>query len=149
MKRFFSDTSTPVAKINVVPIIDVALVLVIILMVTAPMIAVSDLDIELPKAKTRSMEGGDRISITLDAKGRLAVDEHNVTAHEFVPTLSASLAEHENEILVVVRADENVPYEAVSALMKEIKTAGAKRVAIGTTQQGDAANEAVEEVEHE
>ena len=75
MKRFFSDTSTPVAKINVVPIIDVALVLVIILMVTAPMIAVSDLDIELPKAKTRSMEGGDRISVTLDSKGRLAVDE--------------------------------------------------------------------------
>ena len=145
MKRYFMDTSTPVARINVVPIIDVALVLVIILMVTAPMIAVSDLDIELPKAKTRSMEGGDRISVTLDAKGRLAVDEHNVTAHEFVPALSASLAEHENEILVVVRADENVPYEAVSALMKEIKTAGAKRVANGTTHQG----QEVEEVEHE
>ncbi len=147
MKRFFSDTSTPVAKINVVPIIDVALVLVIILMVTAPMIAVSDLDISLPKAQTRSMEGGDRISVTLDFKGRLAVDEKNVTAQEFVPALSASLAEHENEILVVVRADENVPYEAVSALMKEIKTAGAKRVAIGTTQQGQSAEP--EEVEHE
>lgn len=136
MKRYVTDTATPVARINVVPIIDVALVLVIILMVTAPMIAVSNLDVELPKATTRSMEGVDRINVTLGSKGELAVDEKDVTAYEFGPALVASLSEHEDDILVVVRADARVPYETVATLAKEIRSHGVKRVALGTTQRG-------------
>jgi len=136
MKRYFMDTSTPVARINVVPIIDVALVLVIILMVTAPMIAVSNLDIELPKATTRSMEGVDRVHVTLGSNGELAVDEKDVTAAQFGAALAAALAEHNDDILVVVRADERVPYETVAALVKDIRSNGGKRVAIGTTQRG-------------
>ncbi|HXV14307.1 MAG TPA: biopolymer transporter ExbD [Candidatus Krumholzibacteria bacterium] len=136
MKRYVTDTSTPVARINVVPIIDVALVLVIILMVTAPMIAVSSLDVELPRAKTRSMEGVDRVHVTFGTTGALAVDEKDVTAQEFSAALAASMAEHDDDILVVVRADARVSYEAVEALVKEIRSAGAKRVAIGTTQHG-------------
>jgi biopolymer transport protein TolR len=136
MKRYFTDTDTPVARINVVPIIDVALVLVIILMVTAPMIAVSNLDVELPKATTRSMEGVDRVNVTLGSTGELAVDEKDVTAPEFRSALAASLADHDDEILVVVRADARVPYETVAALVKEIRAIGVKRVALGTTQRG-------------
>jgi biopolymer transport protein ExbD len=140
MKRYFTDTSTPVARINVVPIIDVALVLVIILMVTAPMIAVSNLDIELPKATTRSMEGVDRVHVTLGPKGQLAVDEADVSTAQFDAALAAALAEHDEEILVVVRADARVPYETVAALVKEIRSSGVKRVALGTTQRGGAAS---------
>ena len=138
MKRYVSDTSTPVARINVVPIIDVALVLVIILMVTAPMIAVSDLDIELPRATTRTMEGVDRVNVTLGANGELAVDEAQVTANGFGTALAASLAAHDEDILVVVRADARVSYATVAALAKEIRSVGAKRVALGTTQRGGA-----------
>jgi biopolymer transport protein ExbD len=138
MKRYVTDTSTPVARINVVPIIDVALVLVIILMVTAPMIAVSNLDIELPKATTRSMEGVDRVHVTLGAKGELAVDDADVNAAQFDAALAAALAEHDEEILVVVRADARVPYETVAALVKDIRSTGVKRVAIGTTQRAGA-----------
>lgn len=137
MKRYFMDTSTPVARINVVPIIDVALVLVIILMVTAPMIAVSNLDIQLPLAKTRTMEGVDRVHVTLGTKGELAIDDAEVTAQGFRPALSASLAAHDADILVVVRADARVPYETVATLVKEIRSVGAKRVALGTTQRGE------------
>lgn len=136
MKRYVADTSTPVARINLVPIIDVALVLVIILMVTAPMIAVSNLDIELPKATTRSMEGVDRVHVTLGSNGELAVDDNDVTAAGFAPALAAALAEREEETLVVVRADARVPYETVATLVKEIRSSGAKRVALGTTQRG-------------
>lgn len=141
MKRYFTDTSTPVARINVVPIIDVALVLVIILMVTAPMIAVSNLDIELPKATTRSMEGVDRVHVTLGPKGELAVDETDVTAAQFDAALAAALAAHDEEILVVVRADARVPYQTVAALVKEIRSSGVKRVALGTTQRAGASHD--------
>jgi len=136
MKRYFMDTSTPVARINVVPIIDVALVLVIILMVTAPMIAVSNLDIQLPLAKTRSMEGDDRVHVTLGPGGELAVDEAVVTTGGFSAALSAALAAHDADILVVVRADARVSYETVAALVKQIRSLGVKRVALGTTQRG-------------
>lgn len=136
MKRYITDTSTPVARINVVPIIDVALVLVIILMVTAPMIAVTSMDVELPRARTRTMEGVDRVHVTLGPTGALAVDEKDVGAREFNAALRAALAERDEDILVVVRADARVTYDTVEALVKEIRSAGAKRVAIGTTQHG-------------
>lgn len=139
MKRYVSDTSTPVLRINLVPIIDVALVLVIILMVTAPMIAVSDLDIVLPQAATRTMEGVDRVNVTLGPNGELAVDEAQVTANGFGTALAASLAAHDEEILVVVRADARVSYATVAALSKEIRSVGATRVAVGTIQRGEVA----------
>jgi biopolymer transport protein ExbD len=142
MKRFISDTSTPVARINVVPIIDVALVLVIILMVTAPMIAVSNLDIQVPVATTRTMEGVDRVNVTLGPSGELAVDDAEVTPNGFGPALTASLAAHDEDILVVVRADARISYEKVAALAKEIRALGATRIALGTTQRGgETANE--------
>ena len=65
-------------KINVTPIIDVALVLVIILLVTAPILSVADLDIQLPTAHTRGAEDEQRISVSLGPHGELAIDEQMV-----------------------------------------------------------------------
>ena len=97
MKRFQTETQTTIAKVNVTPIIDVALVLVIILMITAPMIAVSNVDVKLPEALTRNLEGHDRI-----------------------------------------RADQSVAYSAVRQIVEAARAAGAARIAVGTTQKGNA-----------
>ncbi len=125
-----------ITKINVTPIIDVALVLVIILLVTAPLLSVADLPVDLPQARTREAEDERNVSITLSSTGRLAVDEQVVPPEVLGSVLRGKLAERENkDVLVVVRADSGAPYEAVSRLLKEAKSAGAKRIAIATRQR--------------
>jgi len=137
MKRFQTETATTIAKVNVTPIIDVALVLVIILMITAPMIAVSNVDVKLPEAQTRNLEGHDRISVTLGAKGELAVDDTNITLPVLQSTIAQHLADHKDAI-VVIRADQSVAYAAVRQIVEAARAAGAMRIAVGTMQRGTA-----------
>ena len=137
MKRFQTETATTIAKVNVTPIIDVALVLVIILMITAPMIAVSNVGVTLPEAQTRNIEGHDRVSVTLGAKGELAVDDTNITLPALQTTLASHLEGHKDAI-VVIRADKSVAYSAVRQIVEAARAAGAARIAVGTTQRGNA-----------
>jgi biopolymer transport protein ExbD len=135
MKRLQSQTEGPISKVNVTPIIDVALVLVIILMITAPMIAVSDVDVKLPEAQTRNLEGHDRISVTLGRNGELAVDERNLTMPALKEAIAARLVDHETAI-VVIRADQSVAYASVRRIVDAARAAGATRIAVGTQQRG-------------
>ena len=125
-----------IAKINVVPLIDVCLVLVIILLVTAPMMVQSDLPVDLPQARTREAEDERNVSITLSANGDLAVDDERVSRETLGATLQLRLAEKGNDdVLVVVRADSNAPYVAVREILDQARAAGAQRVAIATRQK--------------
>lgn len=137
MKRFQTETSTTIAKVNVTPIIDVALVLVIILMITAPMIAVSNVDVKLPEAQTRNLEGHDRISVTLGAKGELAVDDTDIQPAALQSTIASRLSGRD-DVIVVIRADKSVAYSAVRQIVEAARAAGAARIAVGTMQRGTA-----------
>ena len=95
-----------ITRVNVTPIIDVALVLVIILLVTAPMLSVADLPVDLPAAHTREAENQRNVSITLSSGGHVAVDEEVVERAALRGKLAAKLRQPGNEgVLVVVRAD--------------------------------------------
>ena len=127
-----------ITKVNVTPIIDVALVLVIILLVTAPMMAVSNLPVNLPQAKTREAEDQRNVCITIGAKGELAVDDHEVAADGLEPALAKRLAEPGNhDVLVVVRADKQVPFATIRHTLDDARHAGAKRLAIATRQRAE------------
>jgi biopolymer transport protein TolR len=129
-----------ITKVNVTPIIDVALVLVIILLVTAPMMSVSDLPVRLPEARTREAEDERNVSVTLGTHGELAVDDRTVTAAMLGPAVAERLAQPGNAgVLVVVRADTSTPYATVKGALASIRQAGAKRIAIATRQKGVAA----------
>jgi biopolymer transport protein ExbD len=136
MKRLQSEASDVIAKVNVTPIIDVALVLVIILMITAPMIAVSDVDVKLPQAQTRNLEGHDRISVTLGAKGELAVDDTDISPSALKATIASRIADRQ-DVIVVIRADESVAYASVRQIVEAARAAGATRIAVGTQQRGN------------
>ncbi len=130
----------PITKINVTPIIDVALVLVIILLVTAPLMSASNLPVNLPQAHTREAEDQRNLSITLGSDGRLAVDDHDVTRSQLVAVIAARLAESGNrDLLVVVRADSGTTYASVRDLLEAARLAGAKRLAIATRQKVEGA----------
>lgn len=136
MKKPLIDLAPTAARINVTPIIDVALVLVIVLLITAPMIAVTDMEISLPQAQTRSIEDDARVNITLGMSGELAVDETTIRADEFPVLVARRLEKKGDNLLFVVRADKGIPYDAVEALIKQTRNAGAKRIAIATEQHG-------------
>lgn len=127
-----------ITKINVTPVIDVALVLVIILLVTAPMMSAADLPVDLPQARTREAEDQRNVSITIGTSGRMAVDNAKITSDQLRDTLAVRLAEPGNDgVLVVVRADRGVPFEVIRHTLDDAKAAGAKRLAIATRQHGE------------
>ena len=125
-----------ITRPNMTPLIDVALVLVIILLVTAPMLSVADLPVNLPQAATREAEDERNVSITLGSDGRLAVDDHVVAPEGLQAALTATLASPGNQnVLVVVRADSGAPFAQVKQLLAEARAAGATRIAIATRQR--------------
>ena len=122
-------------RVNVTPIIDVALVLVIILLITAPILSVADLDVNVPAAHTRESENETRLLITLGKTGEVALDEEILTTAGLRQALAQRVQENP-EMLVVVRADEHMPYERVAALLQLSRDVGAKRIAVASRQKG-------------
>ena len=129
-------TTPPLARINVTPIIDVALVLVIILLVTAPMMSMSDLEVDLPAAHARDAERPDFISLTMAADGRLALDDRALGGIDDVaPQVRKRLsARRDRDRLVVVRADASLPHVAVRRLLEAARAGGARNLGIATSQ---------------
>ena len=124
-----------ITKVNVTPVIDVALVLVIILLVTAPMLSVADVPVNLPQARTREAESERNVSITLGAHGEVAVDEQRVEPGQLTVRLAQRLSRPGDAgMLVVVRADRGTPFGAVRHALADARAAGAKRLAIATRQ---------------
>ena len=122
-------------RINLTPIIDVALVLVIILLITAPMLVTTDIDIQLPEAATRGVEDEARLNITVGKAGEIAIDDARVAPDQLDAALRARLSGLRNpDLLVVVRADAGSPYETVRRVLRGARKAGAKRLAIATRQ---------------
>ena len=138
MKQPLIDQSPVVARINVTPIIDVALVLVIILLITAPMITALSMEIDLPQARTRSIEDEVRISITLGRDGEVAVDEELVPREIMLPMVAERLSgARDKNVLLIVRADATTPHGTVKQVIQDLRTAGAKRIAVATRQRGN------------
>ncbi len=136
MRRSKPPTNGIITNVNVTPIIDVALVLVIILLVTAPLISVSGRPVDLPEARTREAEDQRNLSVTLTAQGNLAIDQTDIAPGQLQDTLRQRLAQPGNEhVRVVLRADSGVPYGAVRRVLDDLRAAGAENVAIATRQK--------------
>lgn len=129
----FTHAVQTVARINVTPIIDVALVLVIILLITAPMLSVTDTTLELPSSSAQAGDRDERIFVTLSRDGTLGVDDELVSPEALGDVLAARIArEADGGTLVVIRADRAAAHAEVRALLDAAHTAGAPRVAIAT-----------------
>ena len=138
MRQPLVNTSPMMTRINVTPIIDVALVLVIILLVTAPMLSVADLEIELPAAHSRDVEDQGFISITLSTSGEIAIDEQVLFGVDQIrPVLMSRIAEQKSDkAMVVVRADAALPHALVRQVLEEARLGGATQLGIATRQKG-------------
>lgn len=124
----------PITDINITPLVDVCLVLVIIFMVTAPMFSEPALKVDLPTAHTKEGEEKDKITLTLSKDGQYALDyEKFPTAEAMTARLKEKLAESESK-LVILRADKDADYGPLTDLMARAKDAGARSMTIATEQ---------------
>jgi biopolymer transport protein TolR len=122
-----------ISGVNIVPVIDLCLVLLIILMVTSPLLDTSDLPVKLPQAVT--IESKERnIAITYSPDGRLALNTTQVEENEFIPLLTKMLKPN-RDILVILRVDKTSPYISLTELIERCKKAGARNISIGTEQK--------------
>ncbi|TXH27845.1 MAG: biopolymer transporter ExbD, partial [Elusimicrobia bacterium] len=97
-----------ISGINITPIIDITLVLLIIMLVAAPVMNIPNMEVDLPEAYTSETKELN-ISISLGTDLRVAVDENIVPISELPRTLDRQLKLKKNPI-VIVRADRSVPY---------------------------------------
>jgi len=112
-----------VAEINVTPLVDVMLVLLIIFMVTAPMMT-QGVDVDLPETTAKPLPQKERpLTITLDRQGGITVDKTTYTLQQLRGQLAA-LAREDRERPVFLSADQNVPYGQVIKVMADVKEAG-------------------------
>ncbi|OGR96059.1 MAG: hypothetical protein A2V88_13460 [Elusimicrobia bacterium RBG_16_66_12] len=125
----------PITDINITPLVDVCLVLVIIFMVTAPMMSEPPIKVQLPAAHTREGEEKDKILLTLSKEGEYAVDYEKFTdAKAMQERLMEKLLESYSK-LVILRADENALHGKLTDLMARAKDAGALSLTIATEQK--------------
>jgi len=119
----------PMAEINVTPMVDVMLVLLIIFMVTAPLLTVG-VPIELPKSEAQQLEGDkEPLTITVDPEGKIFLQDTELQLDEIVPKLAA-IAKNGYEERIFVRGDRRVNYGVVMRVMGTISAAGFRRIAL-------------------
>lgn len=126
----------PMAEINVVPYIDVMLVLLIIFMITAPMIT-QGVDVELPKASAAAIpdDSKDVLIASVDSKGQFYLDvggkQENITLEALTSRVKKVLGQNPGTP-VLVRGDKNVSYGSVIGLMVALQGAGVPNVGLVT-----------------
>jgi biopolymer transport protein TolR len=119
------------SQINVTPLVDVMLVLLVIFMVTAPIIQ-QGVSVDLPDARAGALSGKDeQLVVSVTKKGSLYLNDTAMTAADLESKLRAIAAQRPDG-QVFVRADKSVPYGDVVAVMAAIRQSGIRRVGMVT-----------------
>lgn len=118
----------PMAEINVTPLVDVVLVLLIIFMVTAPFLQ-GGLEVDLPKVATKGMDVREGLIISVRRGGTLAVGERTVPDGQFEDALKRARAA---ERPVYLKADQSVPYGEIVSLIARLRRAGVSQLGLVT-----------------
>jgi len=124
-----------VADINVTPLVDVMLVLLIIFMVTAPMMT-QGLEVDLPETTAKSLQQKeDPIVVTVDKEGKISLDKYTVTQKVLLQELGKYGNENKDKP-IFLKADRSVSYGVVVSIMADIKKAGFEKLGM-ITQPSD------------
>ena len=131
----------PMSEINVTPLVDVMLVLLIIFMITAPLMA-SGVPVDLPDSKASALDQNDKpIQVSLDGTGAIFIDDQQVPEGGLGDRLNglAGGRTGKDAPQVFLRADRGLDYGRVMKVMGELNHAGLNKVALVTVGEGDGA----------
>lgn len=128
------DDDIPISGINITPVIDVSLVLLLIILISSPVLEIPNIPVNLPQAVT--VEAKERnITVSLAKDGRLSVDTDIIQQTQLQAAVLRKLG-RDRDILVIIRADKDVPYGKVESILELLATrVGARNVAVATQQK--------------
>ena len=121
----------PMSEINVTPMVDVMLVLLVVFMVSAPLMTVG-VPVDLPQTDAAQMVGQDEpMVVSVNAKGEVFLQETKITLEQLVPRLVA-ITQNKKDTRIFVRGDKAIPYGQLMEVMGTVNLAGFTRVALLT-----------------
>lgn len=128
--------SAAMHEINITPMVDVMLVLLIIFMVAAPMLTVG-VPVKLPETAAAALptEQEEPLTVTITSDGRLAIQTTEVADGELIPKLTAIAAERTSR-KIFLRADGAIPYERVAQVMGALNAGGFNEIGLVTDAEG-------------
>jgi biopolymer transport protein TolR len=125
-----SRSNRALADINITPLVDVVLVLLVIFMLTAPILQ-SGIDVSVPKTKTVKQITEERLVITIDRQQRVFLGNDPININEIGEKLRQKIRDPQGQS-IFLRADENVPFGAFATVMDAVKQSGISNVSIVT-----------------
>ena len=125
----------PLAEINVTPLVDVMLVLLIIFMVTAPLLS-NSVNVDLPKVSASSVsQDSEPLTVSVTADGKVYLQDAEIVLPELVAKLAA-IAKDQKDRRIFVRGDKGITYGQMLEVMGTIITGGFTKVALLTDPSG-------------
>ena len=123
-------TRSSLAEINITPLVDVVLVLLVIFMITAPVLQ-SGIEVSVPKTRTVREITEQRVVLTIDRDGGIFLGDSPVNIHELPQRLHQSNADPSKQV-IYLRADERVTFGIFASVMDTVKQAGITNISIVT-----------------
>jgi biopolymer transport protein ExbD/biopolymer transport protein TolR len=123
-------TRSSLADINITPLVDVVLVLLVIFMITAPVLQ-SGIEVNVPKTRTVKQITEQRMVVTIDHDQQIFLGDKPINIHELPQRLQEAGTDPEHQV-IYLRADETVPFGAFANVMDAVKQAGITNVSIVT-----------------
>ena len=129
LKKIRYRSKKPMSNINVTPLVDVMLVLLIVFMITAPMLTVG-VQVDLPETKANQLNSdADPLIITINKDREIYIQDSVVSPENLIPRLKA-ISKVNSKTRIFVRGDNLLPYGEVIGLMGQIQSAGYEKVAL-------------------
>src|SRR6266851_471735 len=123
-------TQTALAEINITPLVDVVLVLLLIFMLTAPVLQ-SGVEVAIPKTRSVNQLTEERMVVTIDREQNVFLQDKPVNVNE-LPSLLKTTGKADTKRIIYLRADERVPFGAFASVMDAVKQAGITNISIVT-----------------
>ncbi|HMN67275.1 MAG TPA: biopolymer transporter ExbD [Bdellovibrionales bacterium] len=127
--KITGDNDEPIADINIVPFVDIILVVLIIFMVTTPIIMKPSINVNLPKAGSGDETAPSELTIAISANGSLALNGQP-TDEAAINTYAQELAGKRPDVQAIISADRDVPHGRVVSIIDAVKSGGVKKFAI-------------------
>lgn len=140
LERVASQDDGPIASINIIPFVDIVLVLLVIFIVTSAAIVRASLSVELPRATAGDAKVTSTLNLVLDRGGALALDGHPITPAAARAELRAAVARNAGA-QAVIAADRTVPYGKVMEVIDLVKGAGVGGFALDVERTGTIGSE--------
>ncbi|MBZ5662126.1 MAG: biopolymer transporter ExbD [Acidobacteriia bacterium] len=135
MPQLSRQTGTSLSDINIVPFVDVMLVLLVIFMITAPILQ-SGIEVDVPKTKTVKEIAESRIVVSIDRAQRIYIGEDAVNIHELGNKVHAQIHNPQGDT-VYLRCDKTVPFGSFALVVDTLRQSGISNISVVTEPLDD------------